>query len=77
MPPINVTSNNNNNNNNNIFSYIIDLEIQLYLNKINYKIALTYKKKGKSCAQQRFCFGIRRCKKLKGTPPSTTGYHIT
>ena len=47
MPPINVTSNNNNNNNNNIFSYIIDLEIQLYLNKINYKIALTYKKKKK------------------------------
>jgi hypothetical protein len=45
MPPINVTSNNNNNNN--IFSYIIDLEIQLYLNKINYKIALTYKKKKK------------------------------
>jgi len=72
MPPINVTSNNNNNNNNNIFSYIIDLEIQLYLNKINYKIALTYKKRKK----ERFCFGIRRCKKLKGTP-STTGYHIT
>jgi len=47
MPPINVTSNNNNNNNNNIFSYIIDLEIQLYLNKINYKIALTYKKRKK------------------------------